>query len=318
MKNSLAAGGAAGRNPSMNLRQIEVFRAVFMAQSISGGARQLNISQPSVSRMIHHLQRQLGYDLFELRQGRITPTSQGTALFRETNGLFERVQHVSDFAASLRTGFGERLVVLSYYSAAMKAVPKVLHAVPDASLSLDIRNPAEQVDDVLRGDADIGISGNVPELPNLEQRPLAHDEVVAVLPRDHPAAAKRTISLETIAGMPCIAGPGTSPMGKLMRQAFNERGLELNLKVAIGSPVPVFELVRLMNGVGLLGAMALKNIREDEGLVVRPLDVTVRYPVSVFWNSNAMQTRVRRLFVDLLVEEFKSRARKPRGAASGG
>ena len=59
---------------TMNLRQIEIFRAVMSAGSITGAARLLHVSQPSVSRMVRHLELQLGVALFERRNGRLFAT----------------------------------------------------------------------------------------------------------------------------------------------------------------------------------------------------------------------------------------------------
>lgn len=292
----------------MNLRQIEVFRAVFMMRSVSGGARQLNVAQPSVSRMIRHLEKQLGYALFELRGGRIHPTYQADLLFRETNRLFQQAQRVSDLASSLKTGTGERLAVVSYYSAAIQLVPKVLHAVarkfPDTAFSIDTKNPGDQIEDILRADADVGIAGNVPELPSLEQRFLGDDELVAVLPREHPAARRPVLALADVTTMPVIAAPSDSPVGKMLRRTFQERGLTLETQITISSPVPIFELVRLFNGVALIGSMAMRHMNDSDGLVIRPLDVAMRYPMSAFWSAQALSLRARNLFVTLLAEEF--------------
>ena len=54
----------------MRFRQIEIFHAVYTTGSISGAARMLRVSQPSVSKVLHHLQAQLGFELFKLHRGR--------------------------------------------------------------------------------------------------------------------------------------------------------------------------------------------------------------------------------------------------------
>jgi len=45
----------------MRLRQIEVFHAVYSSGSITGAAALLNVSQPSVSKVLAHAEQQLGY-----------------------------------------------------------------------------------------------------------------------------------------------------------------------------------------------------------------------------------------------------------------
>jgi DNA-binding transcriptional LysR family regulator len=57
----------------MNLRQIEVFRAVMLAGSVTDAARSLHVSQPGISRMLSHIELQLGLRLFERHKGRLRP-----------------------------------------------------------------------------------------------------------------------------------------------------------------------------------------------------------------------------------------------------
>ena len=81
----------------MNLRQIEVFRAVMLAGSVTDAARSLHVSQPGISRMLSHIELQLGLRLFERRKGRLlaltfardgiaAPPSPGVLTRVEKNG----------------------------------------------------------------------------------------------------------------------------------------------------------------------------------------------------------------------------------------
>lgn len=293
----------------MNLRQIEVFRAVFMMRSVSGGARLLNVAQPSVSRMIRHLEEQLGYDLFELRQGRIFATPQAELLFRKTGGLFEQVAQISQLAKDLKSGFGERLSILSFYSAVIEAVPAALLTVaqkfPEASFSIDSKNPTDQIDDVLNGSADVGIAGNIPDMPSLSQRLMGTDELIAVMTSDHPCASREVLQFSDAAASPCIAGPQNSPVGRMLRDAFNERGLELDARFTVGSPLPINELVRRFNGIAFIGSMALKRRDANDGLVIKRLESSIAYPVTAFWSAQAPAVRVRDFFVDQLEMQFQ-------------
>ena len=49
----------------MNLRQIEVFRAIMLTGGVSDAARSLNVSQPNVSRLLRHTEDRLGIKLFD-------------------------------------------------------------------------------------------------------------------------------------------------------------------------------------------------------------------------------------------------------------
>ena len=50
---------------SISLKQIEYFRAVMEAGTVSGAAAMLNVSQPNVSRMLKYTESRLGLRLFE-------------------------------------------------------------------------------------------------------------------------------------------------------------------------------------------------------------------------------------------------------------
>ena len=67
----------------MNLRQIEVFRAVMLAGSVNGAAQLLHVSQPAVSRLIAYTEQRLGFALFQRVRGRLHPTLEAQTLFHE-------------------------------------------------------------------------------------------------------------------------------------------------------------------------------------------------------------------------------------------
>src|SRR5690606_8836705 len=93
------AGGLAPIMPApiqecrtdMRFRQIEVFHAVYTTGSISAAARALHVSQPSVSKVLHHTQQQLGLELFRLVRGRLVATDQAHELFVEVSEVFSRL-----------------------------------------------------------------------------------------------------------------------------------------------------------------------------------------------------------------------------------
>ena len=58
----------------INLRQIEVFRAIMLTHSMSGAAKALHVSQPAISRLVSHTEQRLGLKLFERIKGRLYPT----------------------------------------------------------------------------------------------------------------------------------------------------------------------------------------------------------------------------------------------------
>ena len=67
----------------MNLRHIEIFHCVYVNGSVSAAARALNVSQPSVSKMLRHAESLLGFQLFRRTNGGLVPTEDAHSLFAE-------------------------------------------------------------------------------------------------------------------------------------------------------------------------------------------------------------------------------------------
>src|ERR687889_772283 len=95
-----AEGGAEPRR-ALSLRQIEVFRAIMLAGSVSGAGRMLHVSQPAISRMLALTEDRLGFRLFERQRTRLFPTDEARRLFSEVEGLYRGIERVNDLARNL-------------------------------------------------------------------------------------------------------------------------------------------------------------------------------------------------------------------------
>ena len=113
----------------LNLRQIEVFRAIMITGSISGAARLLSVSQPAISRLLAYTEDGLKLQLFERVRGRVQPTPEARRLFAEVDEVHRGVLRINDLADELRAhGTGSVRVVAS---------PSAGHSmVPDAVAKL--------------------------------------------------------------------------------------------------------------------------------------------------------------------------------------
>ena len=74
---------------ALNLRQIEVFRAVMITGSISGAAQLLFVSQPAVSRLLSQTETRIGFALFERIKGRLHATPEAKKLVKVSGAKLE-------------------------------------------------------------------------------------------------------------------------------------------------------------------------------------------------------------------------------------
>ena len=86
----------------INHRQIEAFRAVILAGSVTRAAELLGISQPATSRLLRDLQHGLGLKLFQKAGTGLEPTAAAVTLYTEVERSFVGLERIARTAESLR------------------------------------------------------------------------------------------------------------------------------------------------------------------------------------------------------------------------
>ena len=249
------AGPSAGR--PLNLRQIEVFRAIMMAGSISGAGRMLHVSQPAVSRVLALTESRLGYRLFERVKSRLSPTAEARRLYAEVEQVYGGIQRVNDLAASLGQSGAGMLKIVASASFGQRLIPMALERFRgrNAGARVDYRSVTfdELAAYFLSGQADIGISMQPPDHPNLTSVRLARVPVVCVLPPGHPLASHDAVRPEDFSSAAWIGYPRDTPLGRALQPFFGE-GPHCAAAIEVHSPVTACSFVQQGLGPALVDA----------------------------------------------------------------
>lgn len=216
---TITESGAASLAPArpLNLRQIEVFRAIMMAGSISGAGRLLHVSQPAVSRVLALTESRLRYALFERAKGRLTPTPEAVRLYAEVEQVYGGIQRVNDLAVALgESGAGVLRVVCSA-SYGQRLVPRTLQAMhgrTDKS-RVDYRSVTfnELAGYFLTGRADVGLSMSPPAHPHLHSVKLGSVPIVCIAPPDHALAGRDVVRPQDFGTAQWVGYPTGTPLG---------------------------------------------------------------------------------------------------------
>lgn len=202
----------------MRLRQIEVFRAVMLAGSISEAARLLAVSQPVVSRVIRHAELGFGLTLFERVRGRLQATPEAKALFVQVQRAWGEVERVDALAANLRRGASGLLRVAATPSLATALLPDALAAMrarhPGVECDLWASHTQQIEDHLLAFEIDAGFAIEPPPHAALSIAPVARGEMVLVAPRAWIAGVLRPADRAWLAGRPFIALAEATPLGE--------------------------------------------------------------------------------------------------------
>lgn len=273
----------------MNLRHIEIFHCVYVNGSVSAAARALNVSQPSVSKMLRHAESLLGFQLFRRTNGGLVPTEDAHSLFAEVREIQDRVHALREAGQNLRRGTGGTLRISALPSLALDAVPT---AVADflrshASVKFDLQTVHH--DDLLRKlherETDIAIAYHVPPAAPIEQRWLGEGELVVLYREQDMPDAPPCIELSRLKGQRFISLAASGPTGRLFTDELKRLNLELDEVVSARTFYIAAALVRQGVGMTVVDSFTAQACLAP-GLAMRPLKPRVAFDIHAMFLLN--------------------------------
>lgn len=184
----------------MELRTLRYFVAVANLGSVTAAAASVPMTQPSMSRQIRDLERELQLELFDRREGRLRLTAAGLQYLPVAQRLLAHADEAVEAAQTIAAGRLQHLTIAAPGTTLTDVIAPFL-----ATLSHDDPMPAvwEEVPTTVyatlaRG-ADLAI-GTAPPQPPLVGRALADLPVWAYVPRTHPWADREAVELSDLLG----------------------------------------------------------------------------------------------------------------------
>ncbi len=271
----------------MNLNQLRAFVTVADKGSFSVTAKVLGVSQPAVTLQIQSLEDSLGVELLDRQTRKVRLTDPGQVFYPVARQVLSRLETAQQQLEELSQQVKGRLVVGGSTIPGQHILPRILglfkQRYPDVSVALEVADTRAIVDKITDREIDVGLIGAPVKKEHLISRELTADELVMVVPADHPLARKRKIPLTALSQHDFIlreAGSGT-------RQATQEflrshgMGLErLRVSMELGSSEAVVSAVEAGLGISIVSrwaaekALALGRVKiaKVEGLpLLRPL-----------------------------------------------
>lgn len=293
----------------MNLRHIEVFHAVYVNGSVSAAARMLNVSQPSVSKVLRHAESLLGFPLFHRTAGRLVPTEDAHTLFAEVAEIQDRVYGLREASRNLKRGANSLLKISSLPSIALDALPSTvaqfLRSHRDVKFDLQTIHHEQLLRKLYERETDLAIAYEVPAGSALGHKRLGSGEL-AVLYReaDLPGLPPR-VDIEVLAGRPLVSLAASGPIGQLFTAEVQRRGIELDEVVSARTFHIATALVR--RGVGLTVVDTFTaHASLAPGLAMRPLESPIRFDVNAMYLHDRPPTALATEFLKVLARNIEA------------
>lgn len=279
----------------MNLEQLRGFVEVARLGHFTRASEHLHLAQPSLSRQISTLERELGTELFHRARGHIALTAAGETLLPRAQRMLAEAESIREEMGELaglrrgrvRLGAPPTLCI----SLVAEAISSFHTAHPDVDLHLTESGSRLLVEQLTVGSVDIALltasGGQPPADDSLTRTPLLTEELVVVSSAARqPVSLTPVIGLDHLATLPLIAFDQSYDLRATTDAAFRSAGL---------APTPVLEgaemdaVLRFVErglGVAVVPAMvlldrpALRSVRLSHPMMTRTISLAHRSDVT--------------------------------------
>lgn len=295
----------------MELRQLEYFIEVAKREHFTQTAKELHVAQSALSRQIAQLEEELGAALFE-REGRNVRLTRVGKLFltRAENALGEIERGRREVRAFLDPEMGEVRIGFPH-SLAIQLIPNLIASFrrrhPGTRFSLR-QGPAVEVTDCIeRGELDLALVSPPPRsTPFIASETLFTEELLAIVPPEHPLAVKKSIQLNELEDEPFILLKSGYTLRSISWEACRAAGFEPQIAFEGEETDTVRGLVAAGLGVSLLPEIALvERASELQPVSVKVTEPKITRKFSVIYNKQSELTPAARLFREFLIEVLR-------------
>ncbi|HZF42287.1 MAG TPA: LysR substrate-binding domain-containing protein, partial [Sphingomonadaceae bacterium] len=250
----------------------------------------LNVSQPSVSKMLRHAESLLGFPLFERTAGGLVATEDAHALFTEVGEIQDRVYALREAGRNLKRGAGGTLRVSALPSLALDALPSAVarFAASRPGVRFDLQTVHH--DDLLRKlyerETDVAIATHVPPAAPIGHRTVGGGELVVLYREADMPGAPARVALDTLRGRPFVSLTASGPLGQMFAAELGRLEIEPDEIVSARTFYIASALVRLGVGMAVVDSFTAAAAAREPGLAMRPLDPPLAFGVHAMFLLN--------------------------------
>ncbi|TVU70176.1 MULTISPECIES: LysR substrate-binding domain-containing protein [Cobetia] len=261
----------------LRLKHLVALVSLDESRNMHAAARQMNISQPAVSKMLKDIEGFLGTALFVRDVGRIETTQAGGRVLQYARRVLNDTNRLMDDLVSLREGGCGKLMVGSVPGAAPVMLPHAMSILKETRPQLAI-SLLENSSDRLLVDLEYGLLDVViGRYTEHSQRHLfdfhrLKEEPVSVVVRpDHPLC-QEVPTLSDVVRWPWVLHPMTSPMRGLFEAALAEAGVPSPRNVIeTTSTQASLQLIASSDTLSVLPSSVLKTLFVEGKFATLPL-----------------------------------------------
>jgi len=268
---------------------LNLFRHIVEAGSITNGAARSNLALAAASTRIRKMEEAFGTELLVRGRQGVVATQAGRTLLQHARTILAQSERMQEDLTPYARGLAGQVKVLSNTNALTEFLPETLSsfltAHPDISVDLEERLSDEIVGLIAEGSADIGIVAGTVDHGALQTFPFRSDCFVLVVAQNHPLAARSRIGFSEVLEYDMVGLDRASAIQRFLANKASRIGRAIRLRVQLRSFDAICRLVETNVGVGIVPettaqraarSMAIKTVRLSDSWAPRELAICVR------------------------------------------
>ncbi len=272
-----------------DLIDLNLFRHVVDAGSITRGAERANLALAAASTRIRNMEKSLGASLLVRGRQGVAPTPAGRTLLQHARVLLAQAERLREDLGTFAGGLAGQIRILSNTNALTEFLPEALGTFlashPQVSIDLEERLSDEIVGLIAEGVADIGIVAGTVDTGRLSTYPFRSDRFVLVVPRGHALAASRRIAFAEVLEHDFVGLDRASALQRFLADKAGRIGQPLKLRVQLRSFDAVCRMVEAGVGLGIVPettarraarTMAISAVELEDPWAARDLTLCIR------------------------------------------
>ena len=288
----------------MDLDQLRYFLRVAERQNYTRAAAELGISQPALSRSIQKLEDELGQPVLERKTRCVSLTDAGLLLQARAHQaltiLEDTKAEITDDGQSGRVRVGAIPTIAPYFLP--EALRRFAKEFPQASLIVQENTTDALLKSCSQGEIDLAVLALPVPAKYLEVEELFEEELLLVLPPEHPLVKREKIKLNDVEPYPFVLLDEAHCLSDNIVSYCRERSFQPVAVERTSQLAMVQELVSLSHGISMIPAMARELDQSDRRVYRSFVGRKPTRTVAVVWNPYRFQSR--------LIKAFRERLRR--------
>lgn len=251
---------------AVNFHQLHIFHTVAEYGSFSAAAQSLKMTQPAITMQVQALEEYFGAKLFHRTTKRVELSDAGKVLLpyaRQAITLMrETDQAMADYTKMLsgRMQLGASLTIGEYI------LPRLLgpfaHEYPDITISLKVLNTSQIIEEIIQHQLTFGLVEAPTEHPDIHSDVVLSDELLLIMPRDHPLSAADIPTFDQVLEYPFVLREQGSGTRQVMEDEMRRKGYDpakLRIVMELGSTGAVKSAVEAGLGLSVLSQSSFRH-----------------------------------------------------------